>query len=1396
VLASSFFDPMLGIDIHWEMVPMPAPTPLPLPNPYTGIVFDPIGLAANLVISNLIGAVMGAPFRGPVLFWGIPATNTGTESVHLPGHILMPPGTSWAPVPRTPMPALRPGETPKPPKPVTPDNDAMIIFGSKTVTVMGSNAVRLSDLALSCSEPTRLPSSVVLSVPKGAPILIGGPMSLDLVAALFAVIRTRFAGDSLQALVSRMAPGRLRNSLGRAACFFTGHPVDVASGKVLTDAVDAELPGPMPLVIRRTYISSCCERDRMLGHGWSHSLDQALWNEPGKIVYLADDGREIEFDTFDLPGHRMQVGDEVWQPIDRLRLRRESEREWSITAPDQKVLRFAPLFEREGAPAVLRRISAPGGLVHVDLQYGAAGVLERVRDSAGRELRFEHDARGRLSALLLPNPSGAGYHARRTYRYDEHGDLVEVQDAAGASWKYEYVAHLLVREQVRSGMSFYFEYDGLGADAWCVRTWGDGGIYDHQLDYDRKQRMTVVKDSLGRVTRYYMNLAGAVTRIVDALGGETLYEYDAALQRTAIIDALGQRVSLAYDASGNCVSLEKPEGASVALEFDEGNRPLRATDLAGGEWQRRYDARGLLREVTDPIGRRKQLRYDELGLLSELERADGGRIALARTSHGLVDSIADTAGQRIQFGYDALGRMIWAQRALGGHEAYHWDLEGNLRTAIGSDGRTVHFEWTADGDLLEARDARGPLLRIEYAGFRKPSRIWRPDGAQQITRNTEQQITSVENAAGEVQKYEYDDCGRVKAVTRFDGKRWQYKRDPLGRLTEIVRPSGERVQRVYDAGGRLSEIRYPGGAVDRFTYRADGALLEAANETASVRFERDVLGRITREWQDEDWIDSRYDAVGRRIAFSSSLGMSTALELAPDGGVRGMRTSMTGRSWAMELERDAQGAELRRLLPHGLVAQWKRDPRGQPLERDVRQDGQVLAASRFQWLDGDHLAALSDEQDRTTRYLRNESAALLGAEYPEGDRQWRIADRAGNVFGSADLSDREYGAGGRLERLGAIRWRHDADGRCIGRSEGDRSWSYRYDGASRLVEVVQPDQSSVRFAYDALGRRLRKESAAQTTRWVWDRAVPAHELSSTRGCTTWAFDPGGFSPAGVLGPQGAFSIVTDHLGAPSSAHYATGGLAWRAPLDLFGVPRPLLSSQFHMPWRWPGQYADEETGLVYNRYRYYDPSTGCYLTPDPLGLGAGGTPYGYVPDPTGSIDPLGLESCVTYYHGTTADSAERIASRGIDLSRGTPGLDFNPFGRGAFYVTTKLEQAARWADGIARDVGGEPAIVRFDVPESELAALDRRVFGSTDADWQDFTRNSRSGVGGEGHHNHDIVEGPFVTNPSVAANPMSTKPIRGRGQQTAVCTPQAAAVFDRSNPRKLRDDEWPRAGIT
>jgi RHS repeat-associated protein len=88
-----------------------------------------------------------------------------------------------------------------------------------------------------------------------------------------------------------------------------------------------------------------------------------------------------------------------------------------------------------------------------------------------------------------------------------------------------------------------------------------------------------------------------------------------------------------------------------------------------------------------------------------------------------------------------------------------------------------------------------------------------------------------------------------------------------------------------------------------------------------------------------------------------------------------------------------------------------------------------------------------------------------------------------------------------------------------------------------------------------------------------------------------------------------------------------GRLGWSQRLDDWGNPERLEGrADSRVAFRFPGQYADEETGLYYNRFRYYDPVACQYLSPDPVGLEGGANLYAYCPNPINWLDPFGL-SC-------------------------------------------------------------------------------------------------------------------------------------------------------------------------
>ncbi len=169
------------------------------------------------------------------------------------------------------------------------------------------------------------------------------------------------------------------------------------------------------------------------------------------------------------------------------------------------------------------------------------------------------------------------------------------------------------------------------------------------------------------------------------------------------------------------------------------------------------------------------------------------------------------------------------------------------------------------------------------------------------------------------------------------------------------------------------------------------------------------------------------------------------------------------------------------------------------------------------------------------------------------------------------------------------------------------------------------------FDYDPLGRRLSKTYKGKTTKFLWDGNKVLHEwreyeentedTNSTEqkqnphNIVTWLYKDGSFAPIGKLTENDSYSIITDHLGTPTEMYNSKGERVWRVIIYIYGRERHKVGGETQetdCQIRFQGQYEDYETGLYYNRFRYYMPDEGMYSQRDPIGI-AGGNPtlYGY-----------------------------------------------------------------------------------------------------------------------------------------------------------------------------------------
>ena len=356
-------------------------------------------------------------------------------------------------------------------------------------------------------------------------------------------------------------------------------------------------------------------------------------------------------------------------------------------------------------------------------------------------------------------------------------------------------------------------------------------------------------------------------------------------------------------------------------------------------------------------------------------------------------------------------------------------------------------------------------------------------------------------------------------------------------------------------------------------------------------------------------------------------------------------------TWESTHRHDTLGFEVERILPGGVVRSFSYDDIGRLVESRTRKDSHTRHTRRYRWGVADRLLSVDDSRRGETRYSYTPTGQLDRAEYPGDSERWRKSDQVGNLYPDPEMKMRRYLSGGRLEQDGEWHCEYDADGNLTERYRGTgrwldgrkECWRYRWNADGSLATVIRPDKKEVWFTYDALGRRLSKSFGTTVTRWVWNGNVPLHQWkqrreysvmedrwdteAERRDMTVWLFDEESFVPAAMIKEGRSYSILTDQLGTPTEAYDTEGNEVWSRVLDMDGNVIGETGNKGMVPFLFPGQYYDHETGLAYNRFRYYSPQMGMYVSQDPIGL-AGGilNLYGYVNDTNAWVDSFGLNA--------------------------------------------------------------------------------------------------------------------------------------------------------------------------
>uniref|UniRef100_UPI001FCD6F3E RHS repeat-associated core domain-containing protein n=1 Tax=Escherichia coli TaxID=562 RepID=UPI001FCD6F3E len=300
------------------------------------------------------------------------------------------------------------------------------------------------------------------------------------------------------------------------------------------------------------------------------------------------------------------------------------------------------------------------------------------------------------------------------------------------------------------------------------------------------------------------------------------------------------------------------------------------------------------------------------------------------------------------------------------------------------------------------------------------------------------------------------------------------------------------------------------------------------------------------------------------------------------------------------------------------------------------------------------------------------TASGTGLGYGEGDESYGYdscgylkAQSAGRHRISEETD--QYAGGHRLKQAGNTQYDYDAAGRMVSRTkhrDGYRPETerFRWDSRDQLTGYCSAQGEQWEYRHDASGRRTEKRCDRKKIRftYLWDgdsiaeiREYHDDKLYSVRHLVFNSFEliSQQFSrvrqPHPSVAPQWVTRTnhaVSDLTGRPLMLFNSEGKTVWRpGQTSLWGLalslpadtgypdPRGELDPEAAPGLLYAGQWQDTESGLCYNRFRYYEPETGMYLVSDPLGLQGGEQTYRYVPNPLGYVDPLGLAICPVMY---------------------------------------------------------------------------------------------------------------------------------------------------------------------
>lgn len=885
--------------------------------------------------------------------------------------------------------------------------------------------------------------------------------------------------------------------------------------------------------------------------------------------------------------------------------------------------------------------SSPGGASRT-ITYNDYRHQITETDEMGTSYRYDYNSMGQQIGVYYREAGTYGWKPLEKRTYDTEGRVKTIQtvlsatNSSGAQTYYisEYTYDELSRvtsETVKDQNGTVITGTTSTYD-WLV-TLSTGAMYPYDTTgwQFQSQKVELLSSLEGSKPVYYIyrDIQGRTLKEVLASGATgtgteyvpTTYKYDYLDQVTHVMEPRANvegwteaySSAFTYDYAGNTIAETNVLGDSTGVTYNMAGQVVAETDAMGATTTYTYDGLGRLIEAVSPVEGnttvKKQTQYDLNGNVIKEKvqnNAPGEAESFAVKEYkynadnvliGVIEYVSSNEKSVTQYVVDTKGRVL---KVIKGLTEYDADIADKDLSAY----QVTEYTYNGLGQMLSAKDPSGETETFTY--------------------DLQGNMRSMTDRNGQTTNYTYD---YFRNLLTSGNLTYQY--DALGNLIYMSDESGETVY-VYDNLGRLtSETKTYTAHTSEKTYQYDTGgnrtsmvLTIDGTEQQHMRYAYDKLNRLSNVYMTENGTETEiasytYDANGRMTANTN-----------PETGITTTYAYDLANQLTEQVTKKGTSVLEKSVYTRYLDGNVKTETDGNNQVISYAYDG---LGQLTQETEGTKVTAYTYDtfRNRSVRTItRPTQTTTINYTYDKNNRLIKQELSRDNVLSSARL----YGYDKNGNLLYESREKYESEDDVWDTGEVGLSnlateaecdlWVYSYNERNQLIEVLAGEGDRTQYTYDGMGLRTKKVKGNTTTNSIWDGDQIIAETNASFVIQRQFYY--GQDRIGAKFSDGMRYYVYNGHGDVTKLVNEAGTVKTSYDYDAFGVQQ-ITSSLDENPFRYCGEYYDNESGNIYLRGRYYSPSTGRFLTEDPAEDGANWYVY-CNNDPVNRIDPEGTSS--------------------------------------------------------------------------------------------------------------------------------------------------------------------------